>query len=337
MPAKRHNSVKARSGKRQRTDGDVIDLTKEANGDEILDLTWELPPVQPFRFLDLPSELRLEVYRYLMPYQMKFYFNATNAYGPVLHPPPKRPRSENSRKRSRGGKTNTTRTTHSTHTTLFLVNKFVCNEVRGVLYGDNTFVFNIDASAHRPHSMRSPEIFGPFQFAERMPLLREFRSLELSVTVTDLTHWAVLRHRARLEYFVSVLKEHSDDETQKSLLKKLVVNFVVAHRFDMFGPVIENSTRYGLEGLTSLRGIDEVEVAGAIPDWFSQCLKLRIQGKGGDLHLIDYPDVEVRKRVNLTSKRWKKAFQTTKKWYDPKYNWKEFADRNNIPMSEDDL
>lgn len=322
MAAKRRKSDRRHPSKRQRTKERDVD-----GREEVIDLTMNTPPPPdkgPFRFLDLPSELRLEVYRYLLPCQVRFYFN--DPQNAMSHLPMQKPKVQKSPQ-------NPARSDATTG--LFLVSKFVCNEARGVLYGDNTFVFKIDASAHEKTSLKSPEIFGPFRHPERMPLLRELRSVELNVSVTDLTHWAVLRHRARLEYFVSVLKEHSDDETQKSLLKKLAVNFSVAHYFDMFSMIIEDNARYGLEGLTSLRGIDEVQISG-VPDWYAQCLQLCIQGKGGSLNLIDYPEVQVRKRASSTSTRWKKVFQTTKKWNDPKFNWKEFAERNGITVPEGD-
>ena len=116
---------------------------------------------------------------------------------------------------------------------LFLVNKFISNEAKGeslewapktptltddfpaVLYGSNTFEFTVTDNAHYVSSLRSKEIFGPFGDALCLPMMRNMRSIHIQVILHADSHWAIKRQRARLEYFVEVLKEHADDENRK--------------------------------------------------------------------------------------------------------------------------
>jgi hypothetical protein len=109
-------------------------------------------------------------------------------------------------------------------------------------------------------------------------------------------------------------------------------------------PYSFNTTKnmYSLEALTQLRGIERVEVTGSrLPTWFSQCLQLAIQGKGGDVLPIDYPEVEVKqampKRVMGAKRRFKKVMRTTKLWHEPSLNWEEFAARNGIQIPTHDV
>lgn len=91
---------------------------------------------------------------------------------------------------------------------------------------------------------------------------------------------------------------------------------------------------FGLESLASLRGIKDVTVTG-LPEWYATCLQRCIQGKGGEVQEVHWPLVEVRHRRNVWSTQWKKAWVTTRKWYQPTLNWKEFAERNDIPTPDD--
>jgi hypothetical protein len=298
-----------------------------------------------FRFLDLPAELRVHIYSYLLPHniiitherkhdihktsQEKPWWgiNATNKKtGEVEHMRigsqpsfarrPDWPRSQ---------------------TQLMLVNKQISSEVQAVLYGSNTYKFTITSSAHYPISLASPLIFGPFGDlnGSRLPLLCNLRSIRIELVLDDDDHWAVKRQRARLEYFVDILKQHSDDENRKSLLEELVIDVQI--ELTEPTPNVEKFM-FGLESLATLRGIKKVTITG-VPDWFAKCLALCIQGKGGDVLETDWPLVMKKRKLKTTRFRWtevtKVSCVSTRKWYQPMLNWTEFAERNGVVVPAD--
>lgn len=220
-----------------------------------------------------------------------------------------------------------------------------------VLYGGNTYEFTINGSAHFPKSLASPLIFGPFANYDGslLGLLRNLRSIHVDFLLDTDSHWAVTRQRSRLEYFVDVFKQHSDDEDRKSLLQELYIDVRIPHNpsrrhYTKAGyevPIPEDCEQFmfGLESLATLRGIKDVKVTG-VPEWYAQCLTLAIQGKGGDVLQTDWPLVEV-KRTKNSNKSWTKktktktAWVTTRKWWQPTLNWKEFAVRNKVDIPDD--
>jgi hypothetical protein len=211
-----------------------------------------------------------------------------------------------------------------------------------VLYGSNTYTFIIDSKNHPPISLQSPRIFGLFGEANRLYLLRDLRSISISIVLNDTTHWCVKRQRARLIHFVSVLKQHSDDDNKKCLLQDLTV-----HMHDTLSPT-DSTEKYmfSLESLADLRDIKNVSITG-IPDWYAQCLQLCIQGRGGNVQESDWLRVKSERRVK-SKKRGKSKKRATKwdstdpkevvqtrKWYQPMLDWKEFAIRNGVSVPDD--
>jgi hypothetical protein len=155
----------------------------------------------------------------------------------------------------------------------------------------------------------------------------------------DTSRWAVPRQRARLEYFVQILKQHADDENRKSLLEELVVEVRLPDAPDADAPDVDvESYMFALESLTALRSIKKVTITG-VPDWYAQCLTLCIQGKGGDVPQTDWPLVVVKRTLEPTKSRFRKmkkdAWVSTRKWYQPMLNWTEFAERNGVVVPAD--
>ncbi|KAH7072455.1 hypothetical protein FB567DRAFT_203593 [Paraphoma chrysanthemicola] len=316
-----------------------------------------------FRLMDLPAELRVNIYQYLLPHNLVIS-HVQNGYMD----------RNGQRNVPRWRITPTTKTGgavlwmigaqhwHGAHvphshqhwsrveTQLFLVNKEISNEARAVLYGTNTYNFTVSGVAHHPISMSSPLIFGPFSNDNgiRLGLLRNLRSIHIEVLLNGNSHWTVKRQRARLDYFVAVLKEHSDDDNRKSLLQELRVNVRIptVEGLSYFPPGFRISLQhaahalktpdkfmFGLESLATLRGIKDVKITG-VAEWYAQCLQLCIQGKGGDVLETDWPLVEVKRTKNHWSKQSKKTWVSTRKWYQPTLNWKEFAERNGIEVPD---
>jgi hypothetical protein len=159
------------------------------------------------------------------------------------------------------------------------------------------------------------------------------RSIHIDVLLDVDSHWAVKRQRARLEYFVEILKQYSDDENRKSLLQELNVEVRTATTY-LPPPEDIEKFMFGLESLATLRGVKDVKITG-ISEWYAQCLQLCIQGKGGEIQETDWPLVEIRRHKGLKPKKGKKTWISTRKWHQPTLNWKEFAERNNITLPAD--
>lgn len=217
-----------------------------------------------------------------------------------------------------------------------------------VLYGTNTYKFTVDGSAHFPKSMTSPLVFGPFgnEDGAWLYILRNLRSIRIDCVIDLDSHWAVKRQRSRLEYFVTILKQHADDENRKSLLEDLHVHFRIkstdqppasyGHRYLNKISKPSETFMFGLESLATLRGIKDVRITG-VPQWFAQCLTLAIQGKGGDVLDAEWPQEEV-KRTKLTdsgNRKTKKAWVSKRQWWQPVLEWREFAMRNGVELPKD--
>jgi hypothetical protein len=185
-------------------------------------------------------------------------------------------------------------------------------------------------------SLQSPQIFGPFGTSNRLPLLRNLRSIVIAVSLDDPRRWGVKRLRTRLEYFVSVLKQHADTADKKPLLRNLTVH--VGMDTDPRDPPYTENERlvtaeilmFGLESLTNLRGIRNVKVIG-VPDWYARCLALSLQGTGGDVRKYAW-SLSARRRRNIMGKA---RHGSAMKWWQPTLDWKEFAERNGVEMAED--
>ncbi|CAO2652856.1 Nn.00g022670.m01.CDS01 [Neocucurbitaria sp. VM-36] len=314
----------------------------------------DMPFPKAFRFLDLPAEIRIYIYQFVLPHDLTISFKL-NSYGNkgqlrwFVHGSFKsgHPLVYDIGNPSSDIKTPATDHYPSVQTQLFVVNKYVSSEARAVLYGSNTYKFTVNGVAHYPISLQSPLVFGPFGDDTRLPLLRNLRSIHIDILLNDNSHWAVKRQRSRLEYLVSVLKEYADDENRKSLLQELKVTLRLGERNARLGvrnpaayhlgpqpPAKKEKFLFSLESLASLSGIKHVEMTG-LPDWYAQCLQLCMQGKGGEIQEMAWPLLQVKRRRDSWSRQTKHVWITTRKWYQPTLNWKEFAERNGIATPDD--
>ncbi|KAF2637629.1 hypothetical protein P280DRAFT_483038 [Massarina eburnea CBS 473.64] len=212
---------------------------------------------------------------------------------------------------------------------LFLISKTIAQEALPILYGENEFTFNIASWSYPKNSLSSPLIFGPLGEPHRLHLIRNLRNIQIIFLVEMHRfpdHWTVARYRGRIEHFIKVLKQHVDDENQKSLLKTLRIKFcppstLMLHEHRSY-------VMYPLEALISMSGIENVSVEG-VEDWFAKCLEMCIKGQGGDVKEIKWP--MVRKKTRKADMHGSKnMYVTTRKWFQPELDWAEFAERNGI-------
>ena len=249
---------------------------------------------------------------------------------------------------------------------LFQVNKSISTEARGkfhyftfmtstvqrltiglaILYGSNHYRFYFDARPHYPRSLQSPDIFGLLGVPHRLPLLRDLRSIRiiLNPRAPNTLYWGHQRQRGRLSLFTKILREHAYDSNQKSLLKVLEVRlmppFDIAafegdfrppdwgHSLKLLFQEMKEQNQYVLEELIPLRGIEKVRIDGAGAR-FAACMQSYLMGMGGEINTKHYDDKVVRRRSN-NGTRWIKNTVSSRKWYEPEYNWDEFAERNKL-------
>ncbi|KAF2444975.1 hypothetical protein P171DRAFT_485051 [Karstenula rhodostoma CBS 690.94] len=223
---------------------------------------------------------------------------------------------------------------------MFLVNKVIYNEARAVLYGQNTYNINININTNAfSKGLDGSNVFGLFDDPARKHLLRDLRAITLHINMDDGSPLAMEHHRQRLQRFVRELQMYSHDSEQKFLLRKLKVDWhATPPRRPAKGVM---AYIFGLEGLTALSGINEVEFTGTyVPPWLIECLTRCLKGSAEPPSPIDYLETVVRKRQrdkgDGVERRHKNVVVSTKKWCDPCLNWAEFANREGIKIPEDD-
>jgi hypothetical protein len=188
--------------------------------------------------------------------------------------------------------------------------------------------------------MQCPFIFGPF-------------CIDVLLDVQD--HWAVKRQRARLAYFVSILKQHSSDADKKSLLRDLTINFLHGPKLPARSrptpryphtdptpfpppphePEVIERFMFTLKSLVALTHIKLVSITG-VPYWFAKCLELCIEGKA-EVKETDWPMVQVKRSKTTWCRKSKTVWVSLRKWWQSVFDWKEVAEREGFEVQGEDL
>ncbi|KAF1926445.1 uncharacterized protein M421DRAFT_216636 [Didymella exigua CBS 183.55] len=238
------------------------------------------------------------------------------------------------------------------YTSLLYASKYIASEARAVFFAGNRFAFTISIRPHTPIYFKSPRIFGPLGLPHRLHLLRDLRHINLLVDIDDRASHsrpsphAVVRHRARLEHFVEILRKHAEDSSKKSLLKSLHMRLSTTgleYQRLVTGRLIQPSDEtkrrlvghhvFALEGLVAFEGIDEEEVTG-LPKWFCRCLEPHMVDRGGQVEELIWP-VKIVKKRHDNGYRVQKVEISTRKYWQPTLNWREFSRRDSIELPED--
>lgn len=198
-----------------------------------------------------------------------------------------------------------------------------------MLYDDNQFSF---------HTTSLPL---PNEKLTKLPY-HSLRSMRYIHLVLEATHETV-EHERFLQEFVSVIGTHSQDESKRSVLKRLEVRIQIGGKDEMYDSLqassdgqwrrpshiarsIENCM-YTLEALVKLPTVDQVKISGP-PAWFSQCLQLCVQGgHGSSVAELHWPTKKVRKTKQHAAHR--KSIRMAK---ESILDWTDFAQRNNIGL-----
>lgn len=171
-------------------------------------------------------------------------------------------------------------------------------------------------------------------------------SLEISVDITTDRH-ALKRLNARLDFIAEIIRQYAGDENRQSLLKEVQLHikhwdYAAAtchhgHTYCHHHKKIQ-SLMFCLETLIPLReaGIEKVQVTGIDP-WFAECMGLYLGGEGGELKKMEWPVVKGRRRAGpgWDSNRWIPTVYVRRQWWQPVFDWEEFARRNGVGLPED--
>jgi hypothetical protein len=363
-----------------------VEIVKETyKGKELLVIDDDEAPFVrqgQFRLMDLPAELRVHIYEYLLPcnkvlrFQRQPHSNWRRRDSAIVHESitqaptwnvvvanPNKPDARGLNNQYLQINNHRNIYINNIQTQLFLVSKTVSAEAKGtslpvfhsspatnlalspkaILYNTNTYEFTLTNTPHLPTSLKSPEIFGPLGEPHRLHLLRNLRRIHIATRPMDRSHWGLRRMRARLAFFIAELNAHAADASKRSLLQWFSIEMSTPWGSGYVFPSIWHSQEsvdkfkrenaFGLEELVALRGVENVEVTG-VPGWFAQCLELCVKGEGGELREIEWPSVRV-KRQRGEGGGTKVMQQTLKQWWQPVFDWKEFAERNGVEVPDE--
>jgi hypothetical protein len=64
-------------------------------------------------------------------------------------------------------------------------------------------------------------------------------------------------------------------------------------------------------------------------------MKLCISGKGGEVKETEWPDVQVTRKKKTVWQKGRTAWVTSRQWWQPVVDWREFAGRNGVHVPGD--
>jgi hypothetical protein len=284
-------------------------------------------------FLSLPAEVRLEIYRYLIPHDRFITFRPSHvlrsngyavppAYNAKLddNPSPMYNMLPVPRKLS-------------VSTNLFLVNRQIFQEASDILYHENTFRFVITHAPARIHGCcLRVEAYEP-NLAREFPMLQpsvagRIRRMDLYVAGDLETR---LTNRNLNKWLTKVASNLTEEGNQLEYLKVTLLN----SKFDRSaysgrnsGVQIADADRknpirkgqYVLEPLVELRQTKNVVIEGEFLDCFPSKLARVMESRDITLPIVEYEDKIVWKRRHGQKKKSKSTIPG-KEWFEPAYDW----------------
>lgn len=191
-----------------------------------------------------------------------------------------------------------------------------------------------------PAEMKLSAIFGPFGLLSNPHLIRDLRRVDLTISIDRMDTGGVALHRVRINHFVNMIKQHAVDNYKRPFLRRLHVRLaskegLKEHLYPSIAPRLEDGQfeeyMCNLECFAELTHIPIVEFTG-LPEWFAQCLTMRVRGEGGDLSTLKWPMETLNRRKGRFVKPWK---QSMRRKGQVKLAWDSFAKRNGIEIPED--
>lgn len=169
------------------------------------------------------------------------------------------------------------------------------------------------------------------------------RSIHIDIVLDDPTPEGLKLLGRRISRFVNVLMLGSSSGATDHALKRLEINVQVSGGFKYARHVLYGDDGsewvdwelkhllFPFEGLVKLRGVPETLIRG-FPDsltWFAQCLMVQIAKQSGAPDKIPWQDIVTK---SLIAGSLSGHCATERHCQQPKFNWKGFANRNNIAI-----
>jgi hypothetical protein len=266
-------------------------------------------------FLQLPPELRLHIYQYLVPTNQKISFSGHADmpdgmyYRPVKRPSPQR------------CKLAVKPTQHELEVCLpfFLANRMVYNELMTLLYGANNFVFflrlrplwcNIRTKWSRNMGDGFTLAFGgevsAARWLKRCEIAVVYPSYELGSTQLEL--------REGLERFAAAFDD-ANGPCRLSDLKVTCVKDASYHR------AVPDTPMLFLEPLARMRGIEKVEIESRNEAFCRKLESVMMGPKEWVLPVLAYEQLVFKRRKVGASHASVTVSRSAKKYYDPEFDW----------------
>ncbi|KAF2995115.1 hypothetical protein E8E13_004224 [Curvularia kusanoi] len=208
---------------------------------------------------------------------------------------------------------------HMNHS-IYYVSRKIASEARAVFFSGNVFRFHTDAEPQ----LKPSQIFGPLEQRYQKNVLRELQRMQIVLRSTCDSFERVRRRRSQLQHVVNMLGDHGEN-TVKALLRSLEVRDPQPRPIQS-GEI--DKSMFALEVLSGLKGLTEVKFEG-IPSWFSECLVLQLTSRGGpSVSVLSWP-------TTMKKHKKKQKLVTSRAYWQPTLDWKEYAIRNGIELPAD--
>jgi hypothetical protein len=284
-------------------------------------------------FFSLPIELRLEIYRFLIPSDRTIAFTPSHVPRGDDYRTPPAYNAKVEDDKSFFFNSNPTPVKLFISTNLFLVNRQIYREASDILYHENIFRFTI---THAPARMYGCCIrVGPYEpnLGRKFPMLQpsaasRIKRMDLCVS-GDLQDRRVVIHRRK--WLTTVASNLTEAGNQLERLKVTLTNSnrkalgFVPNR--MFVPMVYPVTkapieegRYVLEPLVKVQGVKNVVIEGEFRDCFPIKLARVMESRDISLPEVKYEDKIVWRRRYGQKKKFKRALPG-RAWFEPIYDW----------------
>lgn len=263
--------------------------------------------------LCLPTEMRIQIYKYLIPEKHTFILThedgRTVAVNDCHH--------------------NNWRSRECISTALFCVSKQIYRETRELLFGPNTFVLRAGVwveTVLNGHAFRSDVIgLSRARSIFTVATLQRIQHLEIQIYLTN--HIRGLSYKRIHGWLCELASAFEQGHSLKTLKVRCILGtyqfrwpggwkYCINESELMARPFI-------LETLVPLSGIKNVTIEGVDPVFAAKLGRFMMVSEKRKLKELDYPKLQYKRRKVNTVRHVQHVKMTTRKYYDPQYDWDE--------------
>ena len=245
----------------------------------------------------LPTEIRFQIYRYLVPEKHKFII--THDEDQSIVP------MDCYRKNRRVGE--------CIPTSLFYVSKQIYHETRDLLFSTNTFIFRASVWVGRLWdsnvSNRNIVHVSQFQRFLTFETLQNIQRLEIQI------HFTTYVRGPSFKRIYDWMCELTSVLEKRHSLKTFKVRCFNGRQL--------MPRQYILEALVPLSGIKNVDIHGVDPVFAAKLRSVMMKTEPRKLKELEYPELHYKRRKLNTVRYVQHVKTTTRKYYDQKYDWDE--------------